>query len=93
MQLVLELNDAALSLHQDDRILYQQQAIAYLDGDTLVFGDAALRNARQRQQLQQVPVNQVRMVGYPPAWVRQRLRVQAPQILLVYLLRMPAGVP
>ena len=50
MPLVLELNDAALSLHQDDRILYQQLAIAYLDGDTLVFGDAALRNARRHPQ-------------------------------------------
>lgn len=50
MHLVLELNDAALSLHQDDRILYQQMAIAYLDGDTLAFGDAALRNARRHPQ-------------------------------------------
>ena len=50
MPLVLELNDAALSLHQDGRILYQQPAVAYLDGDSLSFGDAALKNARRHPQ-------------------------------------------
>ena len=50
MPLVLEINDAALSLHQDGRILYQQPAIAYLDGDALAFGDAALKSARRHPQ-------------------------------------------
>ena len=50
MPLVLELNDAALSLHHDGRILHQQPAIAYLDGDALTFGDTALKNARRHPQ-------------------------------------------
>lgn len=50
MSLLLELNDAALSLYQDGRTLYQQPAIAYVKDATLAFGEAALKNARQHPQ-------------------------------------------
>ena len=50
MSLLLELNDAALSLHRDGRVSYRQPAIAYVNGEALAFGEAALKNARRHPQ-------------------------------------------
>ena len=50
MTLLLELNDAALTLHRDGRVLYQQPAIAAVSGDQLSFGEQALKRARLHPQ-------------------------------------------
>lgn len=50
MTLLLELNDAALTLHRDGRRLYQQPAIAAISGDQLSFGEQALKRARLHPQ-------------------------------------------
>ena len=50
MTLLLELNDAALTLHRDGRTLYRQPAIAAIDGNELTLGDQALGSARLHPQ-------------------------------------------
>ena len=50
MSLLLELNDAALSLYLDGQALYQQPAVAYINGEALAFGEAALKNAHLHPQ-------------------------------------------
>ena len=54
MSLLLELNDAALSLYRDGSPIYQQPAIALLGDRGPVFGVEALKSARlQPQQINQ----------------------------------------
>ena len=50
MSLLLELNDAALSLYRGEKVLYRQPAVAYVNGEALAFGEAALGNARLHPQ-------------------------------------------
>ena len=54
MTLLLELNDAALSLHRNGELIYRQPAIALISPQGAVFGDEALQSARlQPQQVNQ----------------------------------------
>ena len=54
MSLLLELNDAALSLYRDGHPIYQQPAIALIGPQGPTFGDQALKSARlQPQQVNQ----------------------------------------
>ena len=54
MSLLLELNDAALSLYRDGNPIYQQPAIALIDARGAIFGDQARQSARlQPQQVNQ----------------------------------------
>ena len=54
MSLLLELNDAALSLYRDGSAIYQQPAIALLGARGAVFGVEAMKSARlQPQQVNQ----------------------------------------
>ena len=54
MSLLLELNDAALSLYRDGDPIYQQPAIALVGARGAVFGVEALKSARlQPQQVNQ----------------------------------------
>ena len=54
MALLLELNDAALSLYRDGDPIYQQPAIALVGPQGAAFGAEALQRARlQPQQVNQ----------------------------------------
>lgn len=46
MSTILELNDAALTLHQGQSIAYQAPAIALVEDRSVIFGEAAMRRAR-----------------------------------------------
>ena len=50
MSLLLELNDAALTLYRDGEALYRQPAIALLQPKAVSFGTEALRQARAHPQ-------------------------------------------
>ena len=54
MSLLLELNDASLSLYRDGNPIYQQPAIALIDDQGATFGNQAQKSARlQPQQVNQ----------------------------------------
>ncbi len=46
MSTILELNDAALTVHQGQTIAYRAPAIALVEDRSVVFGEAAMRRAR-----------------------------------------------
>lgn len=83
MTLLLELNDAALTLYRDGSPVYQTPAVALLDDRGIIFGNAAL--AQARIQPRQVNQHYLARLNTDPLPTRSRLAKTHADLVYLHL--------
>ena len=83
MTLLLELNDAALTLYRDGSPVYQTPAVALLDDRGIIFGNAAL--AQARIQPRQINQHYLARLNTDPLPTRSRLAKSHADLVYLHL--------
>ncbi|MGA1371152.1 MAG: hypothetical protein ACO3Z6_06100 [Pseudomonadales bacterium] len=83
MSLLLELNDAALTLHRNGEAVYQMPAVALMEERRIIFGQAAL--ARARMQPRQVNQHYLARMNADPLPTRSRLARSHADLVYLHL--------